>query len=233
MSSGSPIQAGLRTFVHVNDVRERLHRVLKNWEPQLPAEPAPLLLDAPRRRFSPRTARIVVAALVALLAIAGWSWWSGRAKPVVAAPSVTTTASADLAGSVVVHVIGEVKKPGTVSLPAGSRVEDAVEAAGGVTKQRSLESVNLARLLVDGEQIVLGEPPKQGVGAPLAAGGAVSLNAATVAELDTLPGVGPVLAQRILDWRDAHGGFRNVEDLNQVSGIGDATMADIAPLVVL
>mgnify|MGYP006289801709 CR=1 FL=1 len=226
---------GKRTYVRrVNEARERLQRVLQRWEPPSPQLPEPLVLDAPRRRFSGRTTRIVIAVMLALLMVAGWSWWSGRARPVIAAPSVSSSGQADLAGSVVVHVVGEVKQPGTVSLPAGSRVEDAVEAAGGVTKQRSLESVNLARLLVDGEQIVLGEPPKQAAGGGGSSdGGVVSLNAATVTELDALPGVGPVLAQRIIDWRTAHGGFKTLEDLNNVSGIGDATMADIVPLVVL
>ena len=225
----------MRAYVlRVNEARERLQRVLERWEPPSPQAPEPLILDAPRRRFNGRTARITIVAMLALLVIAGWSWWSGRARPVVAAPSVSSAGPTDLAGSVVVHVVGDVKQPGTVSLPAGSRVEDAVEAAGGVTKQRSRESVNLARLLVDGEQIVLGEPSKQAAGGSGGSGnGAVSLNAATVVELDTLPGVGPVLAQRIVDWRTAHGGFKNVEDLNNVSGIGDATMADIVPLVVL
>lgn len=146
---------------------------------------------------------------------------------------------------VVVHVVGTVRRSGVVRLPAGSRVEDAVRAAGGLRPGAPLGPVNLARVLVDGEQVVIGPeataapPPVPVVGSPASgvAPGAASpsvpldLNAATAADLEALPRVGPVLAERILAWRTEHGGFRSVQELAEVPGIGDATFAELAPLV--
>jgi competence protein ComEA len=132
----------------------------------------------------------------------------------------------DVSGQVVVHVAGAVKHPGLITLPAGSRVADALDKAGGAQAPRYLDTVNLARVLVDGEQIVLGEPTGSST-----AGGKLSLNSATAAELEQLPGVGPVLAQRIVQWRGDHGPFRSVDDLNEVSGVGDSLMDQLRPLV--
>jgi competence protein ComEA len=127
-----------------------------------------------------------------------------------------------------------------VELPAGSRVDAALSAAGGATHKADLASVNLARLLVDGEQIVvlrkgrrtapLGSPgpPADASASP---GQPVDLNIATLEQLDGLPGVGPVLAQRIIDWRTAHNRFSSVDELTEVSGIGERTLADLRPLV--
>jgi competence protein ComEA len=158
-------------------------------------------------------------------------------------PSPGTASPAE----VVVHVVGAVRRPGLVHLPAGARVADAVDAAGGATSRAQLASVNLARVLVDGEQLVvqrrggpvlLGAPGSAGVaggsgGAAATASPAspVDLNTATLEQLDELPGIGPVLAQRILDWRAANGRFSTVDELGEVSGIGEATMADLRPLV--
>jgi competence protein ComEA len=125
-----------------------------------------------------------------------------------------------------VHVAGAVKHPGLITLPAGSRVADALDKAGGAQAPRYLDTVNLARVLVDGEQIVLGEPTGSST-----VGGKLSLNSATAAELEQLPGVGPVLAQRIVQWRGDHGPFRSVDDLNEVSGVGDSLMDQLRPLV--
>ena len=140
-------------------------------------------------------------------------------------------------------MVGAVHRPGLVRLPAGSRVADAVDAAGGPTDAARLASVNLARPAVDGEQVVVqrrGRPSVLGapaVSAPAAGAGPrrrpVDLNTATLEALDGLPGIGPVLAQRILDWRTAHGRFSSVDELGEVSGIGEATLADLAPLVVV
>lgn len=154
---------------------------------------------------------------------------------------------------VTVHVAGQVRRPGVVTLPAGSRVSTALEEAGGETAKADLSGVNLARPLVDGEQVVVPEPGEVPVAAaPQAAGGAtapadpaapgapageagapVNLNTADLAALETLPGVGPVLAQRILDWRTEHGQFTAVEELGEVSGVGEKTFAQLAPKVTV
>jgi competence protein ComEA len=150
----------------------------------------------------------------------------GEAKP-------RPTAVPDL----VVHVAGAVARPGVVVLPPGSRVVDAVDAAGGPLAGTSLDSVNLARVLVDGEQVRVGlepDPALTSPGSPAAAGSApaqgsapVDLNAATEADLDALPGIGPVLARRIVEWRERNGQFAAVTDLLEVAGIGPAVLDDL------
>jgi competence protein ComEA len=141
---------------------------------------------------------------------------------------------------VVVDVVGKVRKPGVYRLPSGSRVDDAVMMAGGLQDGVDPVTVNLARKLTDGEQLLVGLV-SAGASSPADAGAAVSggaislvdLNSATVAQLDGLPGVGPVLAQRILDWRNQHGRFDSVDQLRSVSGIGDSKFADLKALVVV
>jgi competence protein ComEA len=134
-------------------------------------------------------------------------------------------------GDVVVDVAGAVARPGVYRLPAGSRVTDAVDRAGGATGGALLEAINLAARLADGQQVVV---PMQGPGgAPLGAVGAVaedgpiSLGAATAEQLDTIDGIGPVTAQKIVEYRDQHGGLSSVDQLDQVSGIGPATMQSL------
>jgi len=155
------------------------------------------------------------------------------------------TASAGGGGIVVVDVVGQVGRPGLVSLPAGSRVADAITAAGGATPEADVSLLNQARLVIDGEQIRVPRPGEVIAAAPGAAGGGaaggagggvgavVSLNSADLATLDGLPGVGPVLAQRILDWRSEHGRFTSVDELGEVSGIGDKLMSQLRPRVTL
>lgn len=150
-------------------------------------------------------------------------------------PSLSARATSSPAGGLVVDVVGRVHRPGVYRLPPGSRVTDAVTAAGGVLAGVDPATVNLARKLSDGEQLVIGRPA---AAAPTGTGpgsadpsGPVDLNSATVTQLDALPGVGPVLAQRIVDWRTQHGRFDSVAQLRSVSGIGDAKFADLAPLV--
>lgn len=127
--------------------------------------------------------------------------------------------------TVLVHVVGQVHEPGVVELPAGARVADALAAAGGPTADADLTAVNLARPLVDGEQVHVPEPGEAPPTAAAhrtgdAASGPVHLNTAGVEQLQTLPGIGPVLAQRIVDWRATHGPFLSVDELLGVAGIG-------------
>ncbi|MER6289718.1 ComEA family DNA-binding protein [Streptomyces sviceus] len=153
---------------------------------------------------------------------------------------VSNTAGAPGA-EIVVDVGGKVREPGIQRLPAGSRVADALKAAGGVRPGTNTDTLNRARFLVDGEQVVVGGPPAPapapGTGGSVTGGPAgtaaapVSLNTATVDQLDTLPGVGPVLAQHIVDYRTRHGGFRSVDELREVNGIGDRRFADLRNLV--
>ncbi|MET3983753.1 ComEA family DNA-binding protein [Streptomyces sp. PvR034] len=159
------------------------------------------------------------------------------AVPFLAAPS--TSAAAPSAGArIVVDVSGKVREPGVRRLPAGSRVEDALAAAGGVQPGTDTSGLNRARILVDGEQVLVGVPAQPAPGGPGPGGprpgqgpGPVSLATATVEQLDGLPGVGPVLARHIVDYRTARGGFRSVEELRQVNGIGDRRFADLRALV--
>ena len=159
-----------------------------------------------------------------------------------AAASGGDTAGTGATGRLVVDVAGKVRHPGIVELPAGSRVIDAIRAAGGARRNVDLSSINLARLLVDGEQILVGvapvSPSDPFLGAPTSTStdlpaALINLNTATEPELETLPGVGPVTAAAILEWRSEHGAYTSVDELLEIDGIGDATLADLAPLVTV
>ncbi|MFC8564959.1 helix-hairpin-helix domain-containing protein [Streptomyces sp. NPDC057245] len=222
-----------------------------------------------RRSVVALTALLVVAAVFAVQ-----HFWSGRTQS-VAAPEVvreaaaygakepgpttgsgtpagvpTAAATASAGAEIVVDVGGKVRKPGVHSLPAGSRVADALRAAGGVRPGTKTDGLNRARFLVDGEQVIVGAsapPPGAGTttggspGSPGSLGSAgaegaapaapISLNTATADQLETLPGVGPVLAQHIIDYRTQHGGFRSVDELREVNGIGERRFADLRDLV--
>jgi competence protein ComEA len=227
---------------------------------------ADALPPAVKGRWGITAHHVTVVALVVATVLALAAWWAMRARPepvtalpvtesvgtpasgTPAAPSASTaTASASASPSappVVVHVAGSVRRPGIVTLPAGSRVVDALQAAGGSRKGTDLASLNLARPLADGEQILVGTgvpaaPSVAGTpGAPTADGSAaggvlVNLNTATSAELEELPGIGPVTAASILQWRTEHGRFTSVEELLEVSGIGEARLADVRDLVTV
>jgi competence protein ComEA len=134
------------------------------------------------------------------------------------------------ASDVVVDVAGAVEHPGVYRLPAGSRVEDAVRRAGGASAEAELEAVNRAARLADGQQVVVPESGSAGVSVAAGPGeeeGPISLGTATVEQLDTIDGIGPVTAQDIVDFRDQHGGLASVDQLDQVSGIGPATMESL------
>ncbi|HXV94108.1 MAG TPA: helix-hairpin-helix domain-containing protein [Pseudonocardia sp.] len=216
-----------------------------------------------------RPGHLVVVAVLVAAAFAVTAWWvvraegSGTVVPVVAREDVTRVpesggplveprvasgaqpepAVASAAATVVVDVAGKVRRPGIVTLPPGSRVVDAIEAAGGARRGVNLTSLNLARVLADGEQVLVGVRAPGGVAAPAAsagsaAGGAgpgrlVNINTAAEPTLEELPGVGPVTAAAIVQWRTDNGPFSAVDELMEVSGIGEATLADMAPFVTL
>ncbi len=152
-------------------------------------------------------------------------------------PSGTGSASSAL---LVVDVAGKVRRPGLYRLPTGARIDDALRAAGGELHGVSLTTLNLAARVVDGQQIVVGQagaagPPAgtAGSGSGVSVGAPINLNTASGDQLQTLPGVGPVLAQHILDWRTEHGSFTNVDQLNDVPGIGEVKFAALGPLVTI
>ena len=180
---------------------------------------------------------LLLVPLLALLTLAG-SRLAGvganegpaRAEPLVRIDGEEPSPSKT---RLVVHVVGAVRRPGLFRLVEGSRVADAVVRAGGPTPKAELSAVNRAAPVADGQQVVV---PARGaaaaaVGAGPAAGTKVSLGAATVEQLDELPGIGPVTAQKIVDWRAAHGPFRSVEDLDDVPGIGPARIEQLRELV--
>ena len=180
---------------------------------------------------------LVVVPLVALLSVVGsrLAGLGASQGPSTVAPlsRVGSDDAAQAAPRLVVHVVGAVRRAGLFRLREGARVADALARAGGPTRKADLSAVNLAAPLADGQQVVV---PRRGpagaatVGAP-AAGSKVSLGIATVEQLDELPGIGPVTAQKIVDWRAAHGPFRSVEDLDDVPGIGPARVEQLRDLV--
>jgi competence protein ComEA len=212
-----------------------------------------LLEELPRQRFSRTHVGVIGVLLVFGLLTAGWLLL--RARPVaVASPSevVTVNAPTPTATSapstsskpvsrIVVHVLGAVRRPGLVRLQDGSRVHDAIDAAGGLTDRADPGELNLAQLLGDGQQVVIGtrtdpagevrEQPGSDRGSGAGATGALDLNRASQPQLEELPGVGPVTAQAILAWRQQHGRFSRLEELQEVDGIGPKTYAEIAPHV--
>ncbi|WP_246170266.1 ComEA family DNA-binding protein [Pseudonocardia hierapolitana] len=209
------------------------------------------------------TALALVAAVAAVVAAVGVWFERPRAEPVpdlpavavsaaetaasaAPAPAAATTAAAPAAppAPLVVSVSGKVHRPGLVEVPEGARVADVLDAAGGALPGTDLSTLNLARRVADGEQVAVGVPPAPdaaanpapGIGSPAAGSapvGKVDLNAATVEQLDALPGVGPVTAQRILEWRTRHGRFSRVEQLREIEGIGERRFAQLRELVVV
>jgi competence protein ComEA len=196
-----------------------------------------------------RGVRALIFVAVIGIAIAGIVAWRSRPRidPVTAARTESSAPlsgpSAGPTGVVVVAVTGRVRHPGLIRLTAGARVADAIEAAGGAQPDTDLSFVNLARKVQDGELLAIGVTPPPGVAigpdgtgpGPSGAASAspLNVNVATAAQFETLPGIGPVLAQHIIDYRTRHGQFRSVDELRQVDGLGAARFAQIKPLVTM
>ncbi|GLX06343.1 ComEA family DNA-binding protein [Microbispora sp. NBRC 16548] len=240
-----PGMSGLRVLVAAGLLAAVVTGILA-WRSRPVAEPvAPPLPAAAVRELGPAADHVAGSAAGPIAA-------PGSASPATSGPAADSGpgATAYVAGAggpmattpgssarVVVHVTGKVRNPGVFVLASGSRVADAIEAAGGLRKGAKPDGINLARRLVDGEQIVAGSPATAGAGpatgpesgmAPGAPGaGVVNLNTATAEQLDALPGIGGVIAQRIVDYRDAHGGFQSVDQLKDVPGIGDRKFAEM------
>ena len=190
------------------------------------------MLDRDPRRL----AAWAVAAL-ALLALSAWYLTHSRSTADAAPPPVATIAvqgEGASGGKVTVDVAGEVDRPGVYRLSSGARVEDALERAGGATRKADLSQINRAAKLEDGRQILVPRrPSRAAVAAAPSSGGSVptapdqplNLNTATLEQLDTLDGVGPATAQKILDYRTEHGGFTAVDELDQIPGIGEKRLA--------
>jgi competence protein ComEA len=217
------------------------------------------LPDSLRGRMWLGPGQVAVVAIVAALGLAVTCWWLVRGgshqvsvpltvaspRAALATPTdggsgapaaVAATGAAQPRTRVVVDVSGKVRHPGIVVLRSGARVVDAIRAAGGARPGVDLSALNLARVLTDGEQVVVG-----GAATPLATGvasgspviGLVDINTADETTLETLPEVGPVTAQSIITWRSQHGGFSSVDQLLEVDGIGDATLAKLTPYVTI
>lgn len=196
-----------------------------------------------------------IAALTGVALVLLWTWLqrpssqpvpTGSAEPAVrselsapaadAVPSPSVGEAGRTSATVVVSVVGQVAEPGLVTLAPGSRVADAIEAVGGLLPDADPGAVNLAAVVTDGQQVAVGVPAAPGAepeSAPVAGGGPVNLNTADVSQLDALPGIGPVLAQRIVDHRDQQGPFRDVQDLQDVAGIGPTILERLAGAVTV
>jgi competence protein ComEA len=220
--------------------RRRMAELMASFDAQSPPPrsgvvPRSHAAEVPWRVPATHLRAVVTVAVAAGVVL---TWWLLSARPRTSEPEpvqVTSTAKhkhAETARMLIIDVEGKVKRPGIVTLPHGSRVHEAIAKAGGVVDGADTSTTNLARVLVDGEQIVVGTP----AAAPTAAGGTagggrVSLSSASAEQLDELPGVGPVTADAIIAYRTSHGGFQRVEDLLDVHGIGEKTLADLKDLV--
>jgi competence protein ComEA len=178
---------------------------------------------------------LVIAAVALAVLLLGWRHQQQGAHPPAAAPVPAESAMPAESPVVLVHVTGAVRRPGVYRLPNGARVQDAVRRAG-VARRANLAGLNLAARLADGEQVVVPGPGRAAAvaGATSGTDGApVHLNSATLEQLEELDGIGPALAQRIVDYRTAHGGFRSLEELDEVSGFGPARLAALRGRVAL
>jgi competence protein ComEA len=196
------------------------------------------MANMPELPISRRRALVVACVLVVVL-IGGGRLLSRGGSAAPPPPPILPPTTSTIPSRVVVHVVGAVRRAGLYRLSQGDRVADAVARAGGATRKADLSLVNLAALVSDGEQVVVphrgavpgGGAAGAGAGGPGVPTGPVHLNSATVEQLDTLPGVGPVTAQKIVDYRQTHGAFSSVDELDAVPGIGPARLDELRDLV--
>ena len=236
-------------FRQASSQTSRAQELLQQAETRLRSGPNGLHL-----RLAP-SPRVVAAALVAIVLVAVLAGWGQGKTPTtrasLVAPSSSSAARAApgstpaASGTVMVDVVGKVNKPGVVSLDASARVQDAIKAAGGALAGTDLSGLNLARRVSDGEQLRVGIEEAAGVGAAnseeagvgpaggTGAGGKISINEASKQQLEQLPGVGEALAQRIVAYRKEQGKFQSIEDLKNVSGIGEKKYAALADMIKL
>lgn len=223
--------------------RRRLAQLAASFDAELPPPDDEPAVERPRRRLEPQHIRVLTTLAIAGSVLLVWWLLAGRPEttepqaPLAFATTNTPGPSAQApTDDLVIDVVGKVKKPGIVTVPKGSRVFEAIEAAGGLKGKVDTTALNMARVLADGEQLLVGLEPAVVPGAA-APGGAttakINLNTATAEQLDTLPGVGPVTAQSILSWREENGRFTSVDDLLDVKGIGDATLGELRDLVTV
>ena len=195
-------------------------------------ESAQILITPPSQAVNP----IMKIVIVAVLATAGLVWLTRPtpvAVPEVASLGIPITTNSDTPVSsqgldqIIVDIKGDVQTPGLVTLPAGARVADAIAAAGGVTANADVSGINLAERLSDGQMVFIGNAQSM----QLSSDPRINLNLATETELDSLPGVGPVMAGRIIAWRESNQRFHSIEELQEVPGIGPKVFANLKPLV--
>ncbi|MEU5873963.1 helix-hairpin-helix domain-containing protein [Glycomyces sp. NPDC047369] len=247
---GAALAARLRLRLHSVD-DEACKETVDADSGDTRTEPVPKA--PPKRRFEDRIERLqhrfglshlnrwvlaIVGVLVAAvgLAVTILSW--PETQPAATAPTVVPEAAEQAPELIVVSVAGAVNKPGIVELEAGARVADAIEAAGGLADGADPGFLNLARVVADGDLVAVpdaaatGVPPP-GTGASGGATGLVNINVASAQELDALKGIGPVLAERIIEYREANGSFQSVDELSEVSGIGSALLEQLRDQVTL
>jgi competence protein ComEA len=189
--------------------------------------------------LTPRQIALYGLALLTLIVLAAWyaarGDGTGAAAAAAAAPAIAVE-DGDRGGTLIVHVAGAVRRPGVYRMRQGARVDDAVTRAGGPRRRADLGAVNLAAELEDGRQILVplrvsaataAAPTGASTAAPSQPGVPLNLNTATLEQLDALQGIGPATAQQILDYREQHGGFGSVEELDQVPGIGETRLASL------
>lgn len=223
----------------------------QRWE-KLREQLQPLEVAAPPKlvklwKFDNQSLLAILLILFAT-AVLTWIWWSAgkyeqtsteATNEITVVSNAPTLSPQTLSGEIYVYIYGEVLNPGVYSLPSGSRVFQALEIAGGQTSSREL-TINLAQILNDGDQIFIGKVAEiktdissRQVSSQANKDKCININDANVSVLDSLPGIGPVMSKKIIDWRQMNGGFKSISELKKVKGIGDAKYREIEPLVCI